>query len=59
MTRLWRNLLALSGLALGLPWAIAGCAYPVVALSAGIVALAVVWIVRGAMQWRQSRGRSN
>ena len=50
---------ALSGLALGLPWAIAGCAYPVVALSTGIVALLVVWIVRGVMQWQTNRDRSN
>jgi prepilin signal peptidase PulO-like enzyme (type II secretory pathway) len=51
---------ALSGLALALPWAIAGCAYPVVALATGIVALLLVWIVRGAMQWRATRSdRSN
>jgi prepilin signal peptidase PulO-like enzyme (type II secretory pathway) len=43
---------ALSGLALGLPWAMVGCAHPVVALSAGIVALLLIWIVRGATQGR-------
>src|SRR6202165_3230222 len=43
---------ALSGLALGLPWAIVGCSHPVVALSAGIVALLLIWIVRGVTQGR-------
>jgi leader peptidase (prepilin peptidase)/N-methyltransferase len=43
---------ALSGLALGLPWAIVGCAYPLIALIAGIVALLLIWIVRGATQGR-------
>jgi len=43
---------ALSGLALGLPWAIVGCAHPLVALGAGIVALLVIWIVRGLTQGR-------
>jgi prepilin signal peptidase PulO-like enzyme (type II secretory pathway) len=43
---------ALSGLALGLPWAIVGCAHPLVALAAGIVALVVIWIVRGATRGR-------
>jgi prepilin signal peptidase PulO-like enzyme (type II secretory pathway) len=46
---------ALSGLALGLPWAIVGCAHPLVALIAGIGALLVVWIVRGATQGRPAR----
>ena len=43
---------ALSGLALGLPWAVVGCAYPLAALGAGIIALLVIWIVRGATQGR-------
>ncbi|HEV2013950.1 MAG TPA: prepilin peptidase [Candidatus Dormibacteraeota bacterium] len=43
---------ALSGLALGLPWAIVGCHDPVAALSTGLVALLVIWIVRGAILWR-------
>jgi hypothetical protein len=43
---------ALSGLALGLPWAIVGCAHPIAALGTGIVALVVIWIVRGATQGR-------
>jgi hypothetical protein len=43
---------ALSGLALGLPWAIVGCSHPVVALSTGLVALLVIWIARGLLQWR-------
>jgi len=45
---------ALSGLALGLPWAIVGCAYPLIALGAGIVALLLIWIVRGSTQGRPS-----
>ena len=43
---------ALSGLALGLPWAIGGCAHPLVALGVGTGALLVFWIVRGATQGR-------
>src|SRR5260370_11192006 len=43
---------ALSGLALGLPCAIVGCAHPIAALGARIVALVVIWIVRGATQGR-------
>jgi hypothetical protein len=43
---------ALSGLALGLPWAIVGCAHPLVAIGAGIVALLAIWIVRGVTQGR-------
>jgi leader peptidase (prepilin peptidase)/N-methyltransferase len=45
----------LSGLALGLPWAIVGCAYPLIALIAGIVALLLIWIVRGATQGRATQ----
>jgi prepilin signal peptidase PulO-like enzyme (type II secretory pathway) len=43
---------ALSGLALALPWAIVGCAHPLLALIAGIVALLGIWIVRGLTRWR-------
>jgi prepilin signal peptidase PulO-like enzyme (type II secretory pathway) len=43
---------ALSGLALALPWAIVGCAHPLGALAAGIVALLAIWIVRGVTQGR-------
>jgi len=45
---------ALSGLALGLPWSLVGCAYPLIALGAGIVALLLIWIVRGSTQGRPS-----
>ena len=41
---------ALSGLVLALPWAITGCAHSVLALGGGILALATLWIVRGATQ---------
>ncbi len=40
----------LSGLALGLPWLLAGCQYPSIALGVGIVALLVIWIARGLTQ---------
>jgi prepilin signal peptidase PulO-like enzyme (type II secretory pathway) len=45
---------ALSGLALGLPWAVVGCAHPVVAIGAGIVALLAIWIVRAVTQGRMT-----
>jgi len=47
---------ALSGLALGLPWAIVGCAHPLAAIGAGIVALLAIWIVRGVTQGRTTSG---
>jgi len=37
---------ALSGIALALPWAIAGCGHPVFALSSGVVLLVAMWIAR-------------
>jgi len=37
---------ALSGAAVALPWAVVGCAQPVVALVVAAVALAALWIVR-------------
>src|SRR2546428_6126345 len=46
---------ALSGLALALPWAIVGCAHPLLALSGGIAALLVFWIVRGVIQVAHAR----
>jgi leader peptidase (prepilin peptidase)/N-methyltransferase len=36
----------LSGLSLALPWAIVGCAHPVVALLAGGLVFIMVWLVR-------------
>jgi prepilin signal peptidase PulO-like enzyme (type II secretory pathway) len=43
----------LSGLALAVPWAVVGCAHPVLALGAGIAALVVIWITRGLIQARR------
>jgi prepilin signal peptidase PulO-like enzyme (type II secretory pathway) len=43
---------ALSGLALALPWAVTGCANPVVALITGIVLLVAVWIGYGVLRRR-------
>jgi prepilin signal peptidase PulO-like enzyme (type II secretory pathway) len=40
----------LSGLALGVPWLLAGCQAPVAALIAGIVLLLGIWLVRGLTQ---------
>lgn len=45
---------ALSGLALGLPWAVTGCANPVAALVAGIVLLVAIWIGFGVIVRRAS-----
>jgi leader peptidase (prepilin peptidase)/N-methyltransferase len=45
---------ALSGLALALPWAIAGCGHPVFALSTGIVLLAAIWIAGAVILARGS-----
>jgi prepilin signal peptidase PulO-like enzyme (type II secretory pathway) len=44
---------ALSGLALAVPWALAGCGHPVAALIAGLGLLVAIWIVQGV---RQARG---
>ncbi len=38
---------ALSGLALALPWALAGCGHPIVALITGLALLLAIWIVQG------------
>ena len=45
---------ALSGLALALPWAVTGCAHPVLALGIGIALLVVVWVARGVLVGRAS-----
>lgn len=45
---------ALSGLALAIPWVVAGCAHPVGSLVTGIVLLGAAWIVRGLTQGRAS-----
>ena len=45
---------ALSGLALALPWAVAGCAHPVVALGIGVALLVAVWVARGVRVGRAS-----
>jgi leader peptidase (prepilin peptidase) / N-methyltransferase len=37
---------ALSGLAVAVPWLIAGCAHPVGSLGAGVVLLVVLWLGR-------------
>ncbi len=51
---------ALSGLALGVPWLLVGCAHPVFSLVAGVVLLIGIWIVRAVMNGRQSEApRSN
>ena len=44
----------LSGLALALPWAVTGCAHPVVALVAGVVVLIAVWVSYGVILRRDS-----
>ena len=51
---------ALSGLGLGVPWLVTGCAHPVVSLVAGIVLLIGIWITRALTQGRPSpASRSN
>lgn len=42
----------ISGLALAGPWALIGCADPVVALVSGILLLTLIWTVRGLTQKR-------
>jgi prepilin signal peptidase PulO-like enzyme (type II secretory pathway) len=44
----------LSGLALGLPWLIVGCAHPVASLVGGAMLLIVIWVVRALTQGRRS-----
>jgi len=43
---------AFSGVALALPWAVTGCASPVLALIFGIVLLVAVWIGYGVLRRR-------
>jgi prepilin signal peptidase PulO-like enzyme (type II secretory pathway) len=51
---------ALSGLALALPWALTGCAHPLLALIIGVVLLLAIWAVRAAITGRSSAsGGSN
>lgn len=51
---------ALSGLALAVPWLVAGCAHPVFSLVTGVVLLVGIWIVRAVTQGRHSPApRSN
>jgi prepilin signal peptidase PulO-like enzyme (type II secretory pathway) len=45
---------ALSGLALALPWAFAGCSHPIVALITGVALLLAIWIVQSVRQARRS-----
>ena len=45
---------ALSGLALAGPWALTGCAQPVLALGIGIALLVAMWVARGAFVGRRS-----
>lgn len=45
---------ALSGLALGLPWAVGGCGQPIPALIAGLAVLLAIWIIQGVRQARRS-----
>ena len=52
---------ALSGLALAVPWALTGCAQPVLALGIGIALLVAMWVARGVFVGRRSTAgrRSN
>jgi len=45
----------LSGSALAVPWALAGCAQPGFALGTGIALLVAVWVVRGLLVGRASK----
>ena len=49
---------ALSGLALALPWAFAGCGHPIAALIAGFALLLSIWIAQSVRQARRSRAGS-
>jgi leader peptidase (prepilin peptidase) / N-methyltransferase len=41
---------ALSGLALGVPWLVAGCQHPVIALVGGVALLLALWVTRALTQ---------
>jgi prepilin signal peptidase PulO-like enzyme (type II secretory pathway) len=45
---------ALSGLALALPWAFAGCGHPIASLITGLALLLAIWIVQAVRQARRS-----
>jgi len=45
---------AVSGLALSLPWAFAGCGHPIEALVTGLVLLVAIWLAQGIRQARRS-----
>ena len=45
---------ALSGLALALPWAVAGCGHPIPALITGLALLGVIWVTQAIRQARRS-----
>jgi leader peptidase (prepilin peptidase)/N-methyltransferase len=45
---------ALSGLALAMPWAFAGCGHPIEALVTGLVLLVAIWLAQGIRQARRS-----
>jgi prepilin signal peptidase PulO-like enzyme (type II secretory pathway) len=45
---------ALSGLALALPWALAGCGHPIAALITGVALLLAIWIAQGVRRARRS-----
>jgi len=51
---------ALSGLALALPWAVAGCASPIAALVVGFGVLVAIWIAAGMIlpRMRSAPGRN-
>jgi prepilin signal peptidase PulO-like enzyme (type II secretory pathway) len=44
----------MSGLALGLPWLIVGCAHPVASLISGGILLIMIWVVRALTQAERS-----
>jgi len=45
---------AVSGLALAMPWALAGCGHPIEALVTGLVLLVAIWLAQGIRQARRS-----
>jgi prepilin signal peptidase PulO-like enzyme (type II secretory pathway) len=50
---------ALSAIALALPWALIGCAHPLLALIIGVVLLLAIWAVRAASTGRGSAPRGS
>lgn len=49
---------ALSGIALALPWLLAGCQASLPAILVGLVVLLAGWALFGASTWRSSRSRN-